>query len=198
MTNLFYIVRHAIKEKLIGDVDITAQGIIEANKTAHYFELLNINQIYSSPLQRAKHTAHIISDSIYIPVVEDFRLRERANWGDIPDQTFDEFVALWDKCTQERDYVPPQGDSARMAGDRLALCLSDISFKYPESSTIIVTHGGLITDFLINVISESELDQVHPNFIHLQTSLVKECSITIVSFEKDHFTLIDFANTSHL
>lgn len=198
MTNLFYIVRHAIKEKLIGDVDITTQGIKEAHKTADYFQQLNINQIYSSPLQRAKHTASIISNCIYIPVLEDARLRERANWGDIPDQTFDEFVALWDKCTQERDYVPPQGDSARMAGDRLALCLSDISLKYPENHTVIMTHGGFITDFLINVISESELDQVHPNFINVQTSLVKECSITIISFQDGHFKLIDFANTSHL
>lgn len=198
MGNLFYIVRHAIKEKSMGDVDITAQGIKEAEITAHHFKELNIDRIFSSPLQRAKHTARIISHFNHIPVIENSCLRERANWGDIPNQTFDEFVALWEKCTQERDYIPPQGDSARMAGDRLAFYLADISLQYPESRSVIVTHGGLITDFLVNVIIESELQKVHPDFINVQTSLVKECSITTLSVENSHFKLIDFANTSHL
>jgi len=106
--NTFYLVRHGIKVKSVGDVKLAIEGIQQAKKTASYFENKQVKEIFSSPLRRAKETAKYISDSSKISVREDIRLRERANWGDIPGQSFDEFVENWDKCSIERDYVPPQ------------------------------------------------------------------------------------------
>lgn len=198
MTTVFYLVRHAKKEKAIGDVAISSEGILEAQATAHHFREIPINKIVSSPLKRAKQTAMFIAKETKTTISEDIRLRERANWGDIPGQTFEEFVEMWERCVQDRDFSPQAGDSARKAGERLSSCLLELSVEHSQDSIIVVTHGGLITDFLVNVITEEELRKRHPNFIAEQSYLVSECSITKVSCQDGIFKLDDFATVDHL
>lgn len=198
MSTYFYLVRHAKKEQGIEDVAISSEGRLQAQMTASYFLKIPIKKIVSSPLKRTKQTAQIIANETKKTILEDIRLRERANWGDIPGQTFEEFVQLWERCTYDRDFSPPIGDSARKAGERLSSCLSELSVEHPQDRIIVVTHGGLITDFLVNVIIEDELRKTHPNFIEEQSKLVAECSITKVSCEDGKFRLVDFANVAHL
>jgi broad specificity phosphatase PhoE len=108
MNRTFFLVRHAIKEKAVGEVPITPKGILQASE---YIAL------------KTKSTIN-----------EDSRLRERANWGDLPEQTFDEFVAMWERCTSEPEYIPPVGDSAKQAGERLSSLLSELAKKHPPES----------------------------------------------------------------
>lgn len=198
MVTHFYLVRHALKEKGIKAVGISPEGVLQAQMTGKYFSQVPVNNIISSPLLRAKLTAKYISDATLITPHEDIRLRERANWGDLPGQTLQEFVDMWDRCTKDRDYSPPVGDSAKKAGERMSSCLLELSVKHPEESMIIVTHGGLITDFLVNSFSEEVLNQIHPHFIMEQSKLIAECSITKVSCYNGAFELVDFANVAHL
>lgn len=170
MNTVFYMIRHAIKEKNRGDVAITAEGLKQADLTARHFRDIPIARILCSPLNRAKQSADMIGQALQLPIVEDFRLRERANWGDFPDQTFDQFVEIWDRCTKERDFSPPFGDSASQAGERLSSCL----------------------------ISEEALNGIHPNFIKEQSHLISECSITKITCTSEGFRLIYFAETAHL
>ncbi|XEC97642.1 histidine phosphatase family protein [Paenibacillus tarimensis] len=183
----------------MGDVAISSKGILQAQATARYFRQMPIKKIVCSPLKRAKETALIIANETNkSTIAEDIRLRERANWGDIPGQTFEEFVEMWERCTKDRDFSPPAGDSARIAGDRLSSCLLELSVEHPQDRIIVVTHGGLITDFLINVIPEEELGKLHPNFIVEQSDLVAECSITKIICRDGIFILDSFANDDHL
>ena len=132
-------------------------------------------------------------------VEEDARLRERANWGDIPGQTFEEFVELWDRCTRDPSYMPPAGDSAKQAGERLASAISDTVNRSPDDSNlIIVTHGGLITDFLVHTFSEEVLNGFHPRFVEAQSQLVPECSITKIIYESGTYKIDFFASIQHL
>jgi broad specificity phosphatase PhoE len=195
----FYLVRHAKKEKGVGNVAISFEGILQAQATAQHFREIAVKKIVSSPLKRAIQTAIIIAKETESTISEDIRLRERANWGDIPGQTFEEFAQIWERCTHDRDYCPPAGgDSARMAGERLASCLLELSAAHPEDSIIVVTHGGLITDFLVNVIPDEELRKRNENFLAEQSHLVAECSITKISCHDGVFTLEDFADVVHL
>ncbi|WP_426448109.1 histidine phosphatase family protein [Paenibacillus sp. S-38] len=194
----FYLVRHAKKEKGMGDVALSSEGVLEALATARYLCEIPITRILCSPLQRAKQTAAIIANETGAGLSEDSRLRERANWGDLPGQSFEAFVEMWNRCTQDRDFTPPAGDSARQAGERLASCLLELSAEHPPAPILVVTHGGLITDFLVHVIAEAELDKWHSRFLAEQSQLVAECSITRVSCEDGRFRLVDFANTAHL
>jgi broad specificity phosphatase PhoE len=194
----FYLVRHAIKEKGVGDVAISSDGTLQAQATAQHFREMPIKKIVSSPLKRAKETALFIAKEANTTISEDIRLRERANWGDIPGQTFEKFVETWERYTQDRDFSPPAGDSARMAGERLSSCLLELAVEHPQDTIIIVTHGGLITDLLVNVISEEELRKRHPNFIVEQSNLIKECSITKVCCDDGIFKLDEFGSVVHL
>jgi len=194
----FFLVRHGIKEKSIGDVPITPEGVEQAQLTGQHLNAMPIAAIVSSPLRRAVETAQYISMEKSLPIIIDNRLRERANWGDLPDQTFDEFVEMWEKCTREPDYIPPAGDSVRQASERLSSLLSELAQNYPSGSNIvIVTHGGLITDYLVYTFMESELNRFHPNFIEKQSSLVPECSITELNYENSNYNLISFASVRH-
>ncbi|UUZ94791.1 histidine phosphatase family protein [Paenibacillus sp. P25] len=157
MSTTFFLVRHAIKEKAFGDVSITPEGIMQAQLTAKHFCTLPITAIVSSPLQRAKETAEYIALGATASIEVDARLRERANWGDLPGQTFEEFVAMWDRCTREPEYMPPVGDSAKQAGQRLSSLLSELAELHPpQSNIVIVTHGGLITDFLVGTLPKEQ------------------------------------------
>lgn len=199
MNTTFFLVRHAIKEKAIGDVPITPKGILQAQSTAGYFCSLPITIILTSPLRRAKETAEYIALKTKTTINEDSRLRERANWGDLPEQTFEEFVVMWERCTREPEYIPPVGDSAKQAGERLSSLLSEMAKKHPpESNIVIVTHGGLITDFLVNTFSENQLNVWHPNFVAVQSELVPECSITTLIYENGNYKIEAFASVEHL
>ncbi|GIP17528.1 hypothetical protein J40TS1_31700 [Paenibacillus montaniterrae] len=73
---------------------------------------------------------------------------------------------MWDRCTREPDYKPPIGDSARRSCERLSSLLEELVEEYPSGSNIVfVTHGGLITDDLVNSFPEDVLNRFHPHFI---------------------------------
>jgi len=199
MGTTFFLVRHGLKEKAIGDVPITSEGARQAQLTARRFCHLPIAVILSSPLRRAKETAEYIASETQLTIRADARLRERANWGDLPGQKFDEFVSMWERCTREPEYIPSVGDSAKQAGQRLAYLLAELATQHPpQSNIVIVTHGGLITDFLVQTFSKGELDVWHPDFTSVQSELVPECSITTLSYESGKCKMIDFASVEHL
>jgi len=106
---------------------------------------------------------------------------------------------MWERCTREPEYIPPAGDSAKQAGERLSSLLSELAEKYPPgSSIVIVSHGGLITDFLVQTFSASRLNDWHPDFIAVQSELVPECSITTLTYERGNYTIEAFASVGHL
>ncbi|MED5016733.1 histidine phosphatase family protein [Paenibacillus chibensis] len=199
MGTMFYLVRHAIKAKAAGDVSITPQGVLQAEATALRLTGLPITAIFASPLQRAQETAKMISAYTKASLTVEHRLRERANWGDLPGQSFDEFVEMWERSTRDPDYIPPVGDTAKQAGLRLAGFMAELAGSFPQGShLVLVTHGGLITDFLVNALSEQELNAWHPTFVASQSELISECSITTLTYDGGVFQLVDFASIDHL
>lgn len=129
----------------------------------------------------------------------DSRLRERANWGDLPGQSFEAFVAIWERCTRDPEYLPPVGDSAKQAGERLNSLLSELGAEHAaERQIVLVTHGGLITDFLVHAFSKEALEVWHPNFAAVQSELIPECSITTLIYECGTYAIADFASVDHL
>jgi len=195
----FFLVRHALKMKEIGDVPITSEGVLQAQSTARFFKDYSITGIVTSPLRRARETAEYISLTTTKEIQVDERLRERANWGDLPGQSFEQFVEMWDRCTNDPEYHPPVGDSSRRAGERMASALSDLANKSPvNSSIIIVTHGGLITDFLVNTIPADQLNKIYPEFAKNQSQLVPECSITKLIVKDGKYSVDYFSYSDHL
>jgi len=194
----FYLMRHGNRALTIGDPALSPHGIAQAQATARRLSDKAIAAVYASPLRRARETAEWIARAQRLEVMTDVRLRERMNWGDVPSQSFDEFIALWAHCTHERDFVPTVGDSARGAGQRIESFVHEMTARYPQGEVVAVLHGGVLADFLVNVFSEAELNRWHPDFIAQQSQLAPECSITMVRYDGVRCTLECFADVQHL
>jgi broad specificity phosphatase PhoE len=191
----FYLVRHAEKSDAVdsGDPALSPHGIRQARWTARHLARSSIDAIYSSPLVRAHGTARYIAQELRLPVYICPALRERANWGDDPLQTREEFVAMWEYATHHRDWQPPIGDSSRRAGERLEGFLRALADAYPAAHLVLVTHGGIIGDLVRNLFSDDEVRR-HT----LDISTVAHCSITAIRHAAGQFYLAAYANDHHL
>ncbi len=131
MSVTFWLVRHGLKESGYGDVPLTSEGARQAQATAALLKERPISAIATSPLRRTAETSEFLSREAGLQPSEDLRLRERANWGDIPSQTFEEFAAVWEQCTREPDRIPSSGgNSARQAARRMDDALRDWASRY--------------------------------------------------------------------
>lgn len=194
----FYLIRHGDKQKTIGNPPLSELGIKQAELTGEHLKSLQIKAIYSSPFLRTFQTAEIISNFFNLPITKDPRLRERINWGDLPGQSFEEFVEMWNKTSYERDYIPPVGDSSVNSGKRMTEFLKEAHNQHKDGDFIVVSHGGVISDFLLNNFSEEELRKVHNNLLSKRSGTITECSVTLIIFDGEKFSIDTIASNAHL
>lgn len=194
--NKIYLVRHGNKPQIAGDPTLSNLGIKQARETAKYFKDKNISQIYSSPLARTKQTAQIIAQDLNINnIIFDNRLKERFNWGDDPSQSFEEFLLEWRKTTLQRNYQPSTGNSSWDAGNKLKGLIDELIAGNNGKSSLLITHGGVITDLLRNLFNDTYLKRFSHNFLNKG---IAECSITLLVINKGVFTLKEFDFVGHL
>lgn len=198
MKKNFYLVRHGEKVKKIGDPPLSEKGVQQAKLTGTYFQTIPVDNIFTSPILRSKETAKYISEILGISYEVNKLLKERVNWGDDPDQSFQNFVAMWKRASEERSWQPPVGDSSVNAGKRMEKVIQSLLFGN-NSNFILVTHGGIICDYLRNVFPDEVLKKYskdNPIF----DDAIFECSITTVEYDtvKKKFNLIGIASTEHL
>jgi broad specificity phosphatase PhoE len=204
---IFYLVRHGQVDRR-GDPtnpSLSEQGRREAVQVAAYLQIRPIAQVYASPLRRAQETAAPLAAALNLPMMVDARLRERANFGDLPGQTFEEFVALWARCSREREYMPPIGDSSRGAGQRVEAFMTAVHAALPNREVVAVGHGGVIADFLLNICTPATLAQVHADFAAqpYAAEIMRNGAITAVEYtgggdSAGPYTVKAIASTGHL
>jgi broad specificity phosphatase PhoE len=107
----------------------------------------------------------------------DDRWRERANWGDVPGQSWDEFVALWERSNVDPDFAVPGGLSARVAGERATAALHELRRRHPDGEVVVVAHGGVIVDVLLQHFDESHLLERQPALRHMEWCAVTELTV---------------------
>jgi broad specificity phosphatase PhoE len=146
--------------------------------------------VFTSPLARAQQTAQIIAEAVGVATVElDERLRERANWGDVPGQSWDEFIALWERSNVDPDFVVPGGLSAHEAGRRADAFAHQVAARLPDAEVVVVAHGGVIVDLLLQHFEEPHLLQREPELRHMPW-----CAVTELRLEVEGATLGCLAN----
>ncbi|MEK7550317.1 MAG: histidine phosphatase family protein [Patescibacteria group bacterium] len=196
--NTFYLIRHGQKVGEAGDSGLTELGKIQAEKTAEFLNDKKIFKIYSSTFARAKETAEIINKTLKVGIVFDDRLRERMNWGSVPNQTLEEFLKEWEYSNLHREFKPKAGISSLQSGKDALNVISEISTFFPNSNIAIITHGGVICDLLRNIFLDSELIKLQPDFPEKLDRLIKECSITILNKNDDKYSLKEIGAVDHL
>ncbi len=198
MKKRFYLVRHGIKVNHVGDPPLSEIGKVQAQAAAEYLKKFPLDEIISSPILRSRQTAEYISKAVGIPLVISNLLRERVNWGDDPKQPFKEFLEMWNKSTRERDWIPPVGDSSRASGQRLQKVIEEHTKNH--SQIALVTHGGIIADFLFNIFDDSKLNSVFSGFVESKENSILEGSITITDYDpmNNNYELISIALNNYL
>jgi len=195
--NTIYLIRHGQKENKPGDPPLTALGIKQAKVTATYIHTHKIHSIYTSPFLRTRQTAEIIAKQFQLPVISDERLKERLNWGDRKNETFDEFWNEWQKTDIDRTYQPLHGKSSTQNGLEIKSFLDTIG-NNQNQSIVIVTHGGTIGDLLRTIIPDSQL----PHAINEKSGAkyldILECSITQITADNSNYSLERINVINHL
>lgn len=193
-----FLVRHGLKEQTAGDPPLSPEGKIQAHNTGLHLKRYDIQKVLASPLLRTRQTAELICHEIGLTYNVDENLRERMNWGDKPGQPFEKFIEEWGKTTLDRDFIPSAGDSSREAGLRLEGVIKQQVRSNSTANIALITHGGIIIDFLRNVFSEEDLNNAYDKFFQNMESVIKECSVTVVTYANGKFLLESLATIDHL
>src|SRR4249920_3905673 len=93
----FVFVRHAMTTGGPGDTGLSLEGIELAKDVAKKLATKQATYVFSSPLHRAVQTAEAIALMSGLELRVDDRLRERANWGDVEGETWEEFLFRWER-----------------------------------------------------------------------------------------------------
>ncbi|MDD3341498.1 MAG: histidine phosphatase family protein [Bacilli bacterium] len=139
------VLRHATtayneQKRIQGSVNIPLSeiGIKQASSLKKELEKMNIDFTICSPLDRAKMTAALVTDS---PILTDYRLTER-NLGDyegMPISTYDTILYANYQTNVNVHNVEP----IREVLDRLQSFMQDLK-PYADKTILIVTHGGIM------------------------------------------------------
>lgn len=192
----FYLVRHGKKEAVPFDPPLTTVGLKQAEVTAEFLKDIQFKEVLASPKTRTKQTAEIIATSHSLPVNTDDRLIERLEWEN--DESFDEFIAEWNKTDIDRSYLPRKGMASKTNGERMKNLLDELVDKYEEGNILIVSHGGTIGDVLRNLFTEEAIEHKIEPISGARYIDILECGVTTTRKTDDKYELLKIGDISHL
>lgn len=182
------LMRHGRRAQHVGDPGLLPEAHTAVHRAASALVATGgAAAVYASPLARAFETGAIVARRLGLAVHSEPLLRERANWGDPwdgeTDGSFEEFTEVWKRACLERDWQPPVGDSSRAAGERLEQFIAGMLRDHSGDTVVAVSHGGLITDYLLNVIGREQLMAMCDRYDLVFGPEIPECSFTICEFD---------------
>lgn len=142
-----FVARHGqtiwnIQNKVCGvtDVELTEEGINQANELADKVQNYDISLIISSPLKRAVQTSRIVAYKNNIDLQIDNDLVEQ-NYGIYEGADRNNLSFLSNKMNFAYKY--PGGESAMQAAYRIYGLIEKIKERYQGKNVLIVSHGGV-------------------------------------------------------
>ena len=197
-----YLTRHGqtewnVEGRMQGSLDspLTAVGEEHARLLGERLADIKIDYFYSSPSERAYHTAQLIRGDRDLEILTDDRLKE-INMGDwegklaneIEKEDLELFHSFW---YNPQLYISKTGESFHEVKARVTPFLEEIITKHPKDHIMIVTHT-VVLKTLMAYFDERPIEKLwEPPFMH-PTSLSK----VIVENDKD-YQIILHADTSH-
>jgi len=140
-------------------VPLTDKGITQAQQTAELLEHMNISAIYSSPIQRAKHTAEIVGKHNSIDVTIDDRLIEldMGKFTNVPyDEIFTSHGNVFMKFYNGELEIAHNGvETFADVKKRVASIVEEVIEKHPDQNVVLVTHMDPIKAMLSTIVDLS-------------------------------------------
>lgn len=179
-----YVVRHGqtdwnIENRLQGSVDIPLNdtGVNQAQNLAKTFKNIDVDFIFSSPLQRAYNTASIINQYKGLPIHLDSRLIERG-FGDF--EGLDDISSFDCNINKLLDYHLNYNlyhvEPIQNVFIRLSNLLTDLKNNYSDKKILLSTHGGVVQ------VLEAIIKDL-PKETNLQLLSVGNCEYRTYSFD---------------
>jgi len=141
------------------NIPLTEKGIEQAEKTAKFLEQMNISAIYSSPIERAKHTAEIVAKHNSLDVTTDDRLIEldMGKFTGVPyDDIFTSHGNVFMKFYNGELEIAHNGvETFSEVKKRILSIVDHVIEKHPDQNVVLVTHMDPIKAMLATVVDLS-------------------------------------------
>ena len=138
------------------NIPLTEKGIEQAKKTAKFLEQMNIAAIYSSPIERAKHTAEIVAQHNSLDVTIDDRLIEldMGEFTGVPyDDIFTSHGNVFMKFYNGELEIAHNGvETFAEVKKRILSIVDHVVEKHPDQNVVLVTHMDPIKAMLSTVV----------------------------------------------
>jgi len=167
-------------------VPLTKTGIEQAERIAKYLAPIDISAIYSSPIERARHTAGIVAKNCSLEeVVIDERLTE-IDMGKFTRMNYDDMFAKYGNIFlkfYENDPVISEHEVETFPDvqKRVLDMVDHVLKKHNNENVILVTHMDPIKSILATV-----MDLVPQTLFEL---IVANASLTIITEQDKKFSL---------
>lgn len=137
-------------------VPLTEKGIEQAEKAAKFLEHMNISAIYSSPIERARHTAEIVGKHNSLDITIDDRLIEldMGKFTGVPyDEIFTSHGNVFMKFYNGELEIAHNGVETFSEVKRRVLGIVDhVIENHPNQNVVLVTHMDPIKAMLSTVV----------------------------------------------
>jgi broad specificity phosphatase PhoE len=186
--------------RLCGSTDspLSAVGELQARHLARFLaETERIDALYSSPLQRARHTAEAIGERTGLTPVCLDDLRE-LDCGDCEDLTLDEiqrrFPDAWERnLLDDEAFGWPGGETRAAFYARTRHVFGEIADRHPLATVLVVSHGAVLSAYLAALLEGRP--SAWPRY------LLDNCSVSEVQIEGEIARLVrcnvrDFLNAT--
>ena len=166
-------------------VPLTKTGIEQAERIAKYLASIDISAIYSSPIERAKHTAEIVADSCSLDLALDERLRE-IDMGKFTRMNYDDMFAKYGNIFlkfYENDPVISEHEVETFPDvqKRVLDLVDHVLKKHNNENVILVTHMDPIKSMLAKVMN------LAPETLF--EFIIENASLTIITEQDKKFSL---------
>jgi broad specificity phosphatase PhoE len=174
------------------DTPLSERGRAQARAVARFLagEGARAGALYTSPLQRAAHTAREIGEALGLAPVTEPELSEYqiGAWEGRSYRELLEQEDFWGRIARDPDFAPAGGESVRQVAERFVRVVRRIAAAHPGGSTVLVSHGGTMALGLGWL-----LDARHGSW----RRVMRNCAVSELVFDPDP-RLSRFDETSHL
>ncbi|MCI4432389.1 MAG: histidine phosphatase family protein [Nitrosopumilus sp.] len=137
-------------------IPLTEKGIDQAEKAAKFLEDMNISAIYSSPIERARHTAEIVGKHNSLDVIIDDRLIEldMGKFTGVPyDEIFTTHGNVFMKFYNGELEIAHNGvETFSEVKKRILGIVDHVIENHPDQNVVLVTHMDPIKAMLSTVV----------------------------------------------
>ena len=137
-------------------VPLTEKGIDQAKNAAKFLEHMNISAIYSSPIERARHTAEIVGKHNSLDVIIDDRLIEldMGKFTGVPyDEIFTSHGNVFMKFYNGELEIAHNGvETFSEVKKRILGIVDHVIENHPDQNVVLVTHMDPIKAMLSTVV----------------------------------------------